>query len=278
MTVGAGAVATAEAWAHRTQLHTWYINETGGCGPPPPNPPQADVAFTEGTLRSRTVAGDVGYIVSIPQGAQAAKLPLVICLPGRGGTGSSTIKGLRLADYAGLAPHPLALASVDGGESYWHPRASGEDRMAMLVDEFVPLLRSRYHLGAAGTGILGISMGGYGAILAAELYPQTFTALAALSAAMWPSRAAQASAVSDAFDSAADYARYDPYTHIRRLDHTPVFIGAGASDPFRAADVEFAHRLQTPPTTYWAAGCHDGRFWQNAAGPALKFLSIQLAP
>jgi hypothetical protein len=35
---------------------------------------------------------------------------------------------------------PFAMASVDGGESYWHARVDGEDAGAMVVDEFLPLL------------------------------------------------------------------------------------------------------------------------------------------
>lgn len=83
-------------------------------------------------------------------------------------------------------------------------------------------------------------MGGYGALLAAQLHPRLFTAVAALSAAVWPNHPAQASAVPDAFDGGADYRRYDPFTHAGRLAHTPVFIACGTGDPFHAADVELA--------------------------------------
>jgi hypothetical protein len=55
---------------------------------------------------------------------------------------------------------PFALASVDGGESYWHPRDSGEDAAAML-DEFVPLLAC-HGLDVRPLGFLGRSMGGFG--------------------------------------------------------------------------------------------------------------------
>ncbi len=39
---------------------------------------------------------------------------------------------------AGLPP--LAIASVDGGTTYWHRRQDGEDAGAMVLEEFVPLL------------------------------------------------------------------------------------------------------------------------------------------
>ena len=135
------AAATGEAWQNRGRLHTWYLNETGACGPAPPDPPGADATVVTGSLKSATVQGDVGYAIATPTGSNPATLPLVVCLPGRGSTAESTMSDLRLADYAALAPHPLAVASVDGGETYWHPRTSGEDRMSMLVHEFLPLLR-----------------------------------------------------------------------------------------------------------------------------------------
>lgn len=184
---------------------------------------------------------------------------------------------LRLPDYAAQAPPPIALAVVDSGVSYWHPRRNGEDRMAMLVDEFVPLIEQTYGLGDGGRATFGWSMGGYGALLAAQLHPRLFTAVAALSAAVWPNRAAQASAVPDAFDGGADYRRYDPFTHAGRLAHTPVFIACGTSDPFHAADVALAATLSPAPHTLFTSGCHDGNFWQNAAGPAFAFLSRALA-
>jgi S-formylglutathione hydrolase FrmB len=124
--------------------------------------------------------------------------------------------------------------------------------------------------------LFGWSMGGYGAILAAELHPGAFGGVAALSPAMWQTAAQQQSAVPDAFDSTADYRRFDPYTLAPRLAGTPVFVACGSSDPFRAADLAFARRLRPAPHTLFGAGCHDDGFWRQAAGPGLAFLSESL--
>jgi hypothetical protein len=104
-----------------------------------------------------------------------------------------------------------------------------------------------------------------------------FGAVAALSPAMWPTAGQQQSAVPDAFDSAADYRRYDPYTLAPSLAGTPMFVACGSSDPFHAADVAFALRLRPAPQTLFSAGCHDDGFWREAAGPGLTFLSEKLA-
>jgi S-formylglutathione hydrolase FrmB len=215
------------------------------------------------------VEGQVGWLVALPHGHRpGARLPVVYCLPGRG-TPAAGVLDLHLDGFtAALARHgnpPMALVGVDSGDTYWHRRASGEDRMSMLVDELMPMVERRFGLGRAGRGLFGWSMGGYGAILAAELHPGMFGSVAALSPAMWQTAAQQRSAVPDAFDSTADYRRHDPYTLAPRLAGTPVFVACGSSDPFHAADVAFAQRLRPAPQTLFAAGCHVGRERVRAA-------------
>ncbi len=279
--IGGGAAVVAAAgigWEQRRPLHTWYLDETGACGPSAPTPPDSHSKIVTGSLHSKTVPEPVEYAVSFPPGKHdRSTLPVVICMPGRGAGGPQGMSDLHLADWAAQAPSPIALAALDGGESYWHPRQTGEDRMTMLVREFLPMLQSTYGLGDGGHATFGWSMGGYGALLAAELYPRTFTAVAALSAAIWPTWEDVSSAVPDAFDSRLDYQLYDPYTHANRLAHTPVFIAVGSGDPFHPYDVAFATQLKPAPHTLFTAGCHDNNFWGNAAGPALNFLSRALA-
>jgi S-formylglutathione hydrolase FrmB len=150
---------------------------------------------------------------------------------------------------------------VDGGESYWHRRASGEDRMAMLLGEFVPLLKRRF--GLTPRAIMGWSMGGYGALLAAERRPAQFRSVAVSSAAIWPTYAQQHAAVPDAFDGPADFARNDVFAGSPRLAHTAVSISCGTADPFVANDRAFAARLEPRPAGEFVAGCHDEDFWRR---------------
>jgi S-formylglutathione hydrolase FrmB len=219
-------------------------------------------------------------VVALPHGHPPAALPVVYCLPGRD-TPATGVLDLHLdgfaAELARRGNQPLALVGVDSGSSYWHPRTSGENRTAMLLHELAPMVERRFGLGRAGQCLFGWSMGGYGAILVAELHPGMFGAVAALSPAMWPTAGQQQSAVPDAFDSAADYRRYDPYTLAPHLAGTPVFVACGSSDPFHAGDVAFAERLRPAPQTFFGAGCHDDGFWREAAGPGLTFLSEKLA-
>ncbi len=60
----------------------------------------------------------------------------------------------------------------------------------MLTDELIPLCqRKKLGTGKRRIGLLGISMGGYGALLVAEKHPQLIGAAAAISPAIWTSYA-----------------------------------------------------------------------------------------
>jgi len=65
---------------------------------------------------------------------------------------------------------PLAMVTVDGGDGYWNPHP-GDDPMAMVVHELIPRCQ-RLGLGRPPhrVVVMGISMGGYGALLLAERY------------------------------------------------------------------------------------------------------------
>ena len=80
---------------------------------------------------------------------------------------------------------PFAIAAVDGGNTWWHPRADGSDTQSMLVKEFVPFLASRgYDLGRIG--LFGLSMGGFGSLLlASQGRLPGVRAVAAMSPAVW---------------------------------------------------------------------------------------------
>ena len=95
------------------------------------------------------------------------------------------------------------MVAVDGGGSYWHKRASGEDSGAMVLDELIPMLAAQ-GLDTSRVGFLGWSMGGYGALLlGARLGPARTAAICAVSPALWTSSGA---AAPGAFDGADDYA------------------------------------------------------------------------
>jgi len=271
---GIGAVAVGAAAGGRgLPLRTWYDDVTGACGPAGPAPARRPgTRVLLGELRSRHVAGPVGYAVGLPPGHTGAAA--VVCLPGRGSDARWVVDTLHVVDFVAATGLGYAVAAVDGGESYWHQRASGEDRLRMLFADFLPLLERRF--GLRPRAVMGWSMGGYGALLAAERHPGRFRAVAVSSAAIWPNYAQQHAAVPDAFDGAADFARNDVFAGSGRLAHTAVSISCGTADPFLGNDRAFAGRLAQAPAGEFVAGCHDEDFWRRMLPAQVRFVGRSL--
>jgi hypothetical protein len=249
---------------------------TRDCGPPPADVPPGGWDVQRGTLTSQHVEGPVGWVVARPPETPTG---LVIVLPGRGNVAADVVDRLRFHDRAAAERSTLALASVDAGQSYWHPRASGEDRMSMLVDDLAPLAAEQAGV-AEPLGRHGWSWGGYGALLAAAEQRLPVRAVATSAAALWTSQAEQADAVGDAFDGPDDYAAHDVLGRAGGLA-TPVRIACGRSDPFYSANRALAGALPAPTLPEaepsFPDGCHDERFWQVAFPGHLAFFRTALA-
>jgi fermentation-respiration switch protein FrsA (DUF1100 family) len=236
-----------------------------------------------GTFYSRARGRAVGYSIAYPPGfAPGSRLPLAVFLHGFGGNHTSGLGGVSLAQALAGAVHgrrlaPMALVAADGGGLYWNPHP-GDDPMAMVADELIPMChRLGLGSGADRTGAIGISMGGYGALLLAERNQGLLAAVAAISPAVWTTYAAARSVNAGAFASAADFARDDVITHARALAGTPVRIASGLSDPFHPGVEALARVLPHSASVTFAAGCHDGSFFTSQQYASLAFLGAHLA-
>jgi pimeloyl-ACP methyl ester carboxylesterase len=251
----------------------------GGCaasGPAltfaPPGP------STSGRFLSRHRNRVVGYTIAYPPGhGPGSPLALAIYLHGFGGNHTSGFGQITLARalasrHDGRPLPPLALVAVDGGGLYWNPHP-GDDPSAMIVEELVPMCR-RLGLGRApqGIGAIGVSMGGYGALLLAERRPRLTSAVAVISPAIWTTYAEARAANPGAFASPADFAADDVITHTRALTGVPVRVASGTDDPFRAGVLALAKALPKPAELVIAAGCHDDAFFASQQHPSLAFL------
>lgn len=225
---------------------------------------------------------EVGYTVAYPPGHKPGdRLPLIVMLHGEGGDHTSGVGGLPAAKALALQVNgapltPMAIVAVDGGRGYWNPHP-GDDPMGMVVDELIPLCR-QLGLGRPPhrVGVLGTSMGGYGAILFAEKFPRLFRAVAAIGPAVWTSYAQARDVNADAYASAAAFAANDVVTHARALAGIPVRVASGNDDPFHPGVVALARRLPPNAVVELSAGCHSGAFFLQQTPPSLAFLSAHL--
>jgi pimeloyl-ACP methyl ester carboxylesterase len=263
----------------------------------PPVPHGAPGPSLSGTFRSAARRRPVGYTIAYPPGHRPGdELPLVVMLHGYGGTHADALAGMSPAQALALRPGgrplaPVAMVTVDGGNGYWNPHP-GDDPMAMVTDELIPRCQ-RLGLGAgggagagAGAGAgraprriaaMGISMGGYGALLLAEKYPGLFAAVAAISPAIWTSYPQARAASPGAYASAAAFAAADAVTHAAALRGRPVRIASGYADPFLPGVQALDRVLPAGAAVSFGPGCHDGSFFAAQQPPSLAFLAARLS-
>ena len=236
-----------------------------------------------GTFSSQARHRTVGYTIAWPPGAApGTPLPLVVMLHGYGGNHTNALSGMRPWEAVALVVDgqplpPMAMVTVDGGGGYWNPHP-GDDPMEMVISELIPMCQ-RMNLGRSPQkiGTMGVSMGGYGAILLAEKYPDLIGAVAAISPAIWTSYEEAQAANPGAYASAADFAEDDAVTHVDALSATPVRVASGNDDPFHPGVVALAQALPRSSTVVLSAGCHTGAFFTAQEPPSLQFLGNHLS-
>lgn len=252
------------------------LGSTAGCGS---SRHGSSPRVVTGAFRSRARLGRrTGWAVAYPSGSRT-DLPVLVVLHGLGNDHATAMGRLGLDDVqADLSRHGLprfAIASVDGGTTYWHRRPSGEDAGAMVLHEFLPLLHER-GLRTDRIGLLGWSMGGYGALRLAGLLGRSRCAVVvAESPALWlPGSEASRSGFADA----AEYARFSVMDRQHDLDGIPARIDCGSGDPFYDATRAYVagfpagHR----PEVRYGAGGHEMSFWRRRAPAQLRFVGSHL--
>jgi S-formylglutathione hydrolase FrmB len=216
-------------------------------------------------LRSSLVGRTLGETAVVPRGGGSGR-PLLVLLHWRGGHPDSLLSNELFAALARLGDRaPVVLMPDGAGGSFFHDRRSGR-WASYVVREAIPAAVRRFHADPSRVAIGGTSMGGFGALDIARLWPGRFCALGAHSPAIFTSARAT---MAGAFDNASDFARHDLLTLRPSYGSTPVWIDVGTLDRFRAADVRLARELGVTPHVW--PGKHGSRYWRDHVADYLRF-------
>lgn len=229
------------------------------------------------TVRSASV-GTRDEIGLVPNGVPRGR-PLLVLLHGRGTSPSWMLTDQLLGALQKEGKKAPAVALLDGGDdSYWHDRAAG-DWGHYVMKEAIPQALKVLHADPKRVAIGGISMGGFGALDLARLYPTRFCAVGGHSPALWRTGGETAAG---AFDDAADFSRHDLFSSVQNgfRYREPVWIDVGDEDPFFAADHDFAHLVAdsgSDVSMHFWSGAHNSEYWLPHMNDYIDFYSNALA-
>jgi pimeloyl-ACP methyl ester carboxylesterase len=255
----------------------------GACSLPAPSLLFATLGPSEsGRFYSAARRRSVGYTIAYPPGhGPGDQLPLIVMLHGYANDHTTALVGMTPAQAVALLSNahaltPMAMVTVDGGNGYWNPHP-GDDPQAMVVDELIPLCQKK-GLGVAPhrIGMMGISMGGYGALAITERNPGLVSAVAAISPAVWTSYAQARGANAGAFASASAFLAGDVIKNAHSLHGVAVRVASGVDDPFQPGVDELEKVLPRGSIVSSAKGCHTDSFFLEQEPPSLTFLSRHL--
>jgi enterochelin esterase-like enzyme len=234
------------------------------------------------TVASAARGREVTLVTVRPQGRADAELPVVLALHTRYADAGQFLElglpGLLDEAVAGGAP-PFAVAAVDGGDTYWHPREPDDDPLRMLTEE-VPGWLSERGLATRTAGqpnaALGISMGGFGALRYARARAATgrrLSASAIVSAALFPTwdEAVQR----DAFANRDDWAAHEPLLHLPELRGLPLGVWCGERDLFWPVARRVSQELPGA-AAYLGPGDHTMEYWREVLPDVLRHLAAHL--
>jgi S-formylglutathione hydrolase FrmB len=225
----------------------------------------------EGTFTSQFWPGrPVHWRLARPHRTEsgAAPQPLVVALHGMGGSADEPFDDVQIAQH--VASSGLAVASVDGGDFYWHARKSGIDTSRMVIEDLLPLMAGK-GLATDRIGLIGWSMGGYGVLLmATKLARERVAGVVAVTPALWLEQPDGMFAV--AFDDRADFARHDVFAKRGELRDIPVRVDCGQADFFIEANRAFVRGLPDATVTF-DEGEHTVEYWKAHAGAQMSWLA-----
>jgi enterochelin esterase-like enzyme len=143
---------------------------------------QKGKVFENKIVQSEVLKKGVKYNIYLPPNYEAKKeYPTIYYLHGFGGNNNSIhtkeiFKQIDSLILKGIFPETIII-SPNGGKSWYIDDYAGKEKYAtMFISEFIPEMKKRYALTKSSkkTVIMGLSMGGFGALRFSMLNPEEF--------------------------------------------------------------------------------------------------------
>jgi len=162
----------------------------------PAQPAPAPGRTLEGLKMASAILGrDLNYAIYLPPdyAASGRRYPVVYLLHGYTDDESAWIQWGEVAATADQAIAdrripPMIIVMPDGGVTWYVNDFADKVRFGdMFIEEFIPHIDAAYRTRADRSyrGIAGLSMGGWGSLTNVLRHPETFSACAAFSSAVW---------------------------------------------------------------------------------------------
>ncbi|HEX8924553.1 MAG TPA: alpha/beta hydrolase-fold protein [Terriglobales bacterium] len=208
------------------------------------------------TVPSKILGHDVPYCALLPPGYDdqaTRKFPVLYYLHGLGDSERSMVNTGAWNMYLDLVEQgkvgQYLIVTPAGYTSFYVNSVDGKVRYEdFFMKEFMPFIEHKYHVRAerSGRGLLGVSMGGYGAMRFAFKYPQLFGSVSTHMAALRESRppemggtvqgALSAAIFGEPFDEVY-YKSQSPFTLAKKaplaqLKRTAIYFDCGKEDNY----------------------------------------------
>ena len=246
---------------------------------PKPDRPRltSNVAMQDVTFHSAALDRDMPYRVVMPAKIPVgSKLPVVYLLHGGGGDFKEWTND---SDVARFAENNLILVMPEGGYSYYTNSVDRhQDRYEdYIVHDLIADVENRFPaaLGRSHRGIVGVSMGGFGAIKLALKYPELFVFSGGISSAIdVPSRPFSIKRISQWREHEAIFGSWgsatrrenDPLVLARRADPTTtpyLFLTCGNQEGLLPSNRQFAALLAQRHVQYEFHVENGGHNWNQ---------------
>jgi len=248
--------------------------------PPPPDHPRLtpNVTLRDITFHSTALDRDRPYRVILPAAIPAGKkLPVLYLLHGGGGNFHDWSN---YSDVARFAERGFILVMPEGESSYYTNAADRpQDRYEdYIATDLIADVEKQFPAasGRANRAIMGVSMGGFGAVNLALKHPDLFSFAAGISSALdVPSRPFSIKRIQQYRQHAAIFGRWksehrganDPFILARSVDpaRTPYFyLTCGDQEGLLPANHQFASLLKARRIAgefHGGPGGHDWNQW-----------------